>query len=166
MGPPVGYPPERPAVVTAAVAAMLLLMAFGLVNAAVVLSLQDDFSKAAALFDAAVLDYFALLAIFASLVPSLVYAVLAAFVLHGRQWARMTVWVISGVLMLCGSCGVLGSLFAFQGIGGWLQWYPVLYSVGVLLLLGAVIIFLALPASNSYFAAQTWLWKQRLLEGP
>jgi hypothetical protein len=145
-------------VVTAAVAAMLGLMVIGLANSALALSYQDELSSAASITENRVFDYIVVGTIFASLVPSVLYAVLAGFILHGRQWARVTTWVASGVLMICGTCGLFGSALQFDGtfVGGWLAVYPLVSAFAVVALLAATIVLLALPPANRYFARRPY----------
>ena len=107
-------------------------------------------------------------------------AILAIFNSRGRQGSRITTWVIGGIALCCNGFGVLGSGLRFQtnidpGNGGpsatqlqrelndaLPQWYTaatVTLAVISLLALLAVIILLALPASNAYFRpAMTGGW--------
>jgi hypothetical protein len=104
------------------------------------------------------------------------FAVLAVFVGRGKQAARIVTWVLAGLFALCAACSVGGQALSgsLSGLGGntnssqgptaeqiskalegalpaWLNAVTIVLSLGVCLALIAVIVLLALPASNEYF---------------
>lgn len=121
---------------------------------------------------------------FVGAVPWAVFAVLflilAIFVGKGRQWARITTWVVAGITALCcfGS-GLIGNAAGgmLSGMGGQSginqdeltrrmqemqpDWLPgvsaALYGVGLLLAL-IVIVLLLLPPSNPFFRKPEPQW--------
>jgi hypothetical protein len=100
------------------------------------------------------------------------YVLLAFFTNKGRNGARITAWVILGISLCCGAVGLAGTA-AGNAMGGGdnagavdqaevnrrieealPSWHPpVVLTIGVIsiLLSLAVIILLALPASNAFF---------------
>ncbi|MFD0595346.1 hypothetical protein ACFQZ4_25905 [Catellatospora coxensis] len=106
------------------------------------------------------------------------FVVLGLFVNKGKQWARITTWVLGGIGLCC-----IGFGLAFQGIGsslsssnaggidqqevtermaeampGWTTPVSTVLSVVLLLSMLAVIIMLALPPSNAYFRKPAPEW--------
>jgi hypothetical protein len=116
-----------------------------------------------------------------ALVLTIGYVLLGIFVGKGRNGARITTWVIGGISLCCLGLGTIGTLTgraSFQGSGdingrssaevarilqdelpGWYQ--PVSAGLTALsfLCVLAVIILLALPASQPYFRKQELLWQ-------
>lgn len=106
-----------------------------------------------------------------TIILAIALAILARFTMRGRQGARITTWVLAGLSVLCtcgGATGALGSRLttntSSSGVStatvndlvdkarpSWLV--PTTSTLSVIGLLGAiaVIILLALPASNPYF---------------
>jgi hypothetical protein len=106
------------------------------------------------------------IAINALLIPLVV--VLAIFDVRGRNGMRITTWVIAGLGVLCLGCGsfgnVTGSAFQRNGsnneratvnindiVPSWAKDASMALTIVSLLALIAVIILLALPASNTFF---------------
>jgi hypothetical protein len=116
-----------------------------------------------------------------ALVLTVGYVLLGIFVGKGRNGARITTWVVGGISLCCLGFGTIGTLTgrsSFQGSGdingrssaevartveealpGWHQ--PVSAGLAGLsfLCVLAVIILLALPASQPYFRKQELLWQ-------
>jgi hypothetical protein len=108
------------------------------------------------------------------------FIVLAVFVNKGKQWARITTWIISGLVVCCGAAGfVLTGLvdsmlgMAEQGgvdaaailkdtealVPGWLGTVSLVLSVIQLVAAIAVIVLLLLPPSNPYFRKVEPQWQ-------
>jgi hypothetical protein len=106
-----------------------------------------------------------------SLLVIAAFGVLSLFLLRGANPARITTWVLTGVFLFCGACLVLGqtaSTFTPQGQGdpqseelaravqeaapGWYTVSEIAISVVELLAYVLIIVLLALPASNTFFA--------------
>jgi hypothetical protein len=105
-------------------------------------------------------------------------AILATFVGRGKQWARITTWIIAGLSICCGGFGLIGRAgtgrMSFGQPAGvdldkinqdladlmpsWLQ--PVSTALGVVSLLAAIsiVILLAMPASHPFFRKQQPVW--------
>jgi hypothetical protein len=113
-------------------------------------------------------------------VLAIVYLLLAVFVGRGKQWARVTTWVVAGLFgACCNLFGVLGSAAgsSFSGFGApknidskkiaedsaallpsWIQSVSaVIAGVALLAALGAIIL-LALPPSHPYFRKPEPVW--------
>jgi hypothetical protein len=108
------------------------------------------------------------------------FAVLAVFVSKGAQPARIITWVLSGLAVLCLGCGSLVSAIApsllsadTSGQGeaaadllelirantpDWIYYVSAAMNILVVLALLAVIVLLALPASNDFFRKEVELW--------
>jgi hypothetical protein len=118
-----------------------------------------------------------------SVAIAIAFAVLAIFVGRGSQPARITTWVIGGVLALCQGCGLLSSLAApallenvsaggdpnaelaveeariiLDNTPGWLTAVTSVMSILALLAILAVIILLAVPRANEYFRKEEEVW--------
>ncbi|HZM77300.1 MAG TPA: hypothetical protein VFC19_16325 [Candidatus Limnocylindrales bacterium] len=114
------------------------------------------------------------------LVFAILYLILAIFVGKGKQWARITTWVIAGISALCcfglslagnaansALSGMSGQSGVDQGeLARRIQdeqpdWLPVvdtaLYAVGLLAAI-VVIVLLLLPPSNPYFRRPEPQW--------
>jgi len=103
--------------------------------------------------------------IYAQVVIAIIIAVLfvlmGVFVLRGRQGMRITAWVITGLGVLCSGIGLAGEGLAGSAAGAdssttvdlpsWLTTTQRSLSVIDLLAFLAIIVLLALPASNPYF---------------
>ncbi len=170
----------RPAVVTAAAALMMLVAVLGVISTITAFSvmggLRDALLESITGEDPAAVDAASTvltigLAIGAgfSILIAAAYGVLSFFLLRGANAARITTWVLAAIFLLCGACGLLGQTvnsFAPQGdaqseevarameeaIPGWYTVSEVAISVVELLALVAIIVLLALPASNRFFA--------------
>jgi hypothetical protein len=114
------------------------------------------------------------------LLMAIVYVLLAVFVGRGKQWARITTWIVAGIFgACCNLFGVLGSAASsgLSGMGapsgvdskkiaedtaallpGWMQ--PVGLALSLVSLLAALgaIILLMLPPSNPYFRKAEPVW--------
>jgi hypothetical protein len=114
---------------------------------------------------------------------AIAFAVLAIFVARGSQPARITTWVVGGIVALCQACGLasslatpalLESISSAGDTGTELAveeaqlitratpvWYTVASSTILVLSLVAiivVIILLAVPQSNEYFRKEEEVW--------
>jgi hypothetical protein len=106
-----------------------------------------------------------------SILIAAAYGLLSFFLLRGANAARITTWVLAGVFLFCGTCGLLGQTvnsFVPQAQGdpqsgeiaramedaipSWYTVSEIAISVVELLALVAIIVLLALPASNKFFA--------------
>lgn len=107
-------------------------------------------------------------------------AVLAAFINRGRNGARITTWVLGGVLLCCTGFGVVGNALSSSMTGGGTaggpdpkelerrlndelpSWYgPVTTTTAIITLLAliGVIVLLALPPSNEFFRKPKEVWE-------
>jgi hypothetical protein len=178
--------PARPTVVTAAAGLMFLVAVLGLVSAVVAVAVMAGFRDA--LLDAladqdpqmaeaasTIFTFSMVLGIVFSLLPAAGFTVLGLFVLRGANAARVTTWVVTGLFLACGAC-----LLAVQGLGSFMPsgdpgseaasraiedaipgWYTVteiVISVLELLAYIAIVVLLALPASNAFFAKPVPQW--------
>lgn len=173
-------PRIRPATVTWAVYALYALAVLGLFSAILQISvvgpsvdavkdyLKDDPNRDAAVVSTQVVSY-AIAGI--SVLFAIGWVILAVFLNKGKNAARITAWVLLGLSLCCGLGSVagnaVGNSMAGNNPGGIDQaelqrritdaqpdWYPAAGLVGgilSLLLVIAVIILLALPASNDFF---------------
>jgi hypothetical protein len=107
--------------------------------------------------------------------------VLGAFVGKGKQWARITSWVVVGLFgICCGLAGVAGAAGGGSGFGNmgapsgidqekitedtaalipsWVT--PVSTVLGIVALISAIaiVVLLLLPPSNAYFRKQEPVW--------
>ena len=113
---------------------------------------------------------------------AIAYTILAVFVGRGKQWARITTWVVVGLFGIC--CGLAGVAGAASNAGGgfgnmgapsgidqekiteetaalvpsWVS--PVSTVLGIISLLAAItiVVLLLLPPSNPYFRKQEPVW--------
>lgn len=132
---------RRPRTVTAAAAAMMLLIAVGLANSVVLLVDDNTASEEEAVAAA----------IAVSMVISVLYAVLAAFVLHGRQGARITTWVASGLLLVPISIVTVFYVIAGAWLAGGYGAYLTGLAITLFVLHTAVVVLLAVRSTNRYF---------------
>jgi|SRR5215207_845886 len=160
--PPIGQPAERPPrpwTVTTAAALMLLVVVLNLIGSAISIANQDTINDAierevensgGSSANNAVTQA---LSIGFSLVLSIVFVVLALLLLRGSNGGRIASWVVGGIWLLCGFCGLASSFFllALDGIPGWLTAYSIASSAVSVLLFITIIVLLLLPASNDYF---------------
>lgn len=110
------------------------------------------------------------------------FAVLGAFVGRGKQGARITTWVLAGIMTICTGCGLFSngtSSFTSGFAGGmsdsnsqvtidpadieaalpaWAAPASTALSVLSFLCLVAIIVLLAVPASNDYFRPAPPAW--------
>lgn len=183
-------PGRRPASVTAAGALMIAMAALGLIGAIISLAtigqIVDEFRRRAARTDAAQSDVDTFVTVtqasiigiaVITILIALLLAGLALGVLRGSNVARIITWVLCGIGILCGCCGIFSSFSrtTFSGgnqaqeelgraltdsvpgwssaIGGGLSG---LQTLGYI----AIAVLLALPAANAFFRkaapAQPW----------
>jgi len=159
--PPVGpvERPPRPTTVTAAVGLMFFAVVLNLVGSAISISTSDTVNDAIEREMEAsggsntnnVLTQG--LTIGFSLILSIVFVVLALLLLRGSNGGRIATWVVTGIWLLCGFCGLAGGFFllAIDGIPGWLIGYTIASGAISVILYIAIIVLLLLPASNAYF---------------
>jgi type IV secretory pathway VirB2 component (pilin) len=115
-----------------------------------------------------------------ALLLAVVYIILAVFVGKGKQWARITSWVVVGLFgVCCGLVGVaaMGAGNSFSGMGAptgidtekittdtaallpdWLAPTTTVLSVISLIAAITVVVLLLLPPSNPYFRKQEPVW--------
>jgi len=200
MMPPSGYAvpapagqPERPGTVTAASGLLYLLALVSLVSVALTIysaSFMDaatikkiyedaglESSLAETTANAASIGVY-IGAVFPLLIGVL-YVILGVFVGRGKQWARITTWVIAGIAVCCNGFGLLGNAVGnvFSGLGntpnfdqesatkaiqdlipGWLTTASMVLGGVSLIAAIVVIILLALPPSNPYFRKAEPQW--------
>ncbi|MDT5036866.1 MAG: hypothetical protein QOE03_2051 [Micromonosporaceae bacterium] len=87
------------------------------------------------------------------LVVSILFAVLGVLVLRGNNAARITVWVLSGLSLLCLGIGAASNALnpSMQFAPGWYRAYSIVSLVLSLVLNVAIIVLLARRPSNDYF---------------
>jgi len=160
--PPIGQPgprPPRPATVTAAAGAMLLVVVLNLIGSVISIANTDTIndavekevgSQSGGAGNNAVTQ---IIGIGFSLVFSIAFVVLALLILRGSNGGRIGTWVVSGLWLVCGFCGLAASFFllAVDGIPAWLTAYTIVSSVVNVILYIVIIVLLMLPASNAYF---------------
>lgn len=192
---PESAPRRRPGVVTVAVALMMINAALGLIGAITILAtvgeLVDRFRSRAVLTGAGRTDIdnvatgMQAIMIGTALVMvlgSVLLFGLAIGVLRGSNVARILTWVVSGLGVLCGCCGILAtigqtSVTTFgtadtrgqtaDELGRALQdaypawWWVFNAGLSALQMLGyiAVAVLLALPAANEYFRGRPAQWQ-------
>lgn len=157
--PPAPRPPEgwaepqrgeRPPPVVNAVRLMFLRVGIGVISIIVLFATKDDLKKrilentpnaSKSTLDAAVTIGAVIGVVFLVL-----YALLAMQVNKGKNWARIVTWVLAG----------LGILFGLIGFGSPAPALTRVISVIDLLLDIAIVVFLALSASNRYFKPQRY----------
>ncbi|HEX6077645.1 MAG TPA: hypothetical protein VFZ32_20605 [Micromonosporaceae bacterium] len=177
---------RRPAVVTVAAALMLLVAVLGVVSAVIALAvmggIRDAMLEALAEQDQQMADAASglftismVVGIGFSLLPAVAFAVLSFFLLRGANAARITTWAVTGLFLLCGAC-----LLALQGLGnftpqgdpnsetiaraledatpGWYTASEIVISIVELFAYIAIIVLLALPAANTFFAKPVPQW--------
>ncbi len=114
-----------------------------------------------------------------SVLLAVLFLVLAVFVGKGKQWARITTWVIGGLSICCGlvSLAALGAGSALTGMAGqsgidqekiiadqaallpdWLSPTVNILSIVSLLASIAVVVLLLLPPSHPYFRKPEPVW--------
>lgn len=183
--PPSGQP-EKPSTVTIAslsLIGMALLSLVGIILSIISSSKLDaaaikDIYRAAGA-DASIAETSANLVVITvyvgiglSVVLAALYLILGLSVGKGKQWARITSWVIAGLAICCNGLGAAGgalsgSLTGNSGAAGfdtqqvqdkiaglspsWLASASLALSVIQLLLAITVVVTLALPPSNGYF---------------
>jgi hypothetical protein len=104
--------------------------------------------------------------------------VLGALIRRGKNPARIVTWVVAGIGVLCMGCGLAGSALqdSLTSVGaanaesaeiqqrildatpGWTTVWENVTNVIVLVALVAVIILLAVPASNEFFRKEQEVW--------
>lgn len=103
-------------------------------------------------------------------------AVLGNLIGKGKNPARIVTWVIDGIVVLCCGCGLLGNaigMAALEGMSGldqetldelaaatpaWLNAATIIIGLLIVLSQIAVIVLLAMPASNEYFRKEQEVW--------
>jgi hypothetical protein len=115
-----------------------------------------------------------------ALLVAVLYIVLAVFVGKGKQWARITTWVVVGIFgICCGLAGVaaMGAGNSFGNMGApsdidtekiaadtaallpaWLSPTTTVLSIVSLCASIAIVVLLLLPPSNPYFRKQEPVW--------
>lgn len=176
-GPVGGPPPEpvrppRPATVTAAVACIVgivVIMLLGAITSVVYRGVLEETSRvsfeqqeeasgtSSGIDPAGFVTAIVAGTVVTYLILSLLLLLLATFVLRGRNWARVTTFVVAGTTLLC--CG-LTSVFGLATGGGGVDGVTipaaytaisVIQSIGLIVLPIVIIVLLALPASNRFF---------------
>jgi hypothetical protein len=184
---------RRPAAVTIAAGLMLLMALLGVVGAVASLAMMnrlvDRFRERAARTDATaneidtiagIIRGFSIISAIVGTLIALVLVGLAVGNLRGSNASRIATWVLCGIGILCGCCGLFGVLaqnnFTFSGTSddrtaeelgraladaspGWWTALSGALSVGQALGYIAVAVLLALPAANAFFrkpAAPQW----------
>ncbi len=92
-------------------------------------------------------------------------AVLAVLVIRGSRVARILSWVTAGVYVFCGLCtSATAGIGLASGVRGGVValLFPLVTLIGAL----AVVILLALPVSNEYFARPVQSWQAPAGFGP
>jgi len=103
--------------------------------------------------------------------------VLAVFLRRGSQGARITTWVLGGLLALCSVCGLAGTALSSSMTGtsdnadanelsriieentpAWQATVSLIVNLVTLGALIAAIVLLALPVSNDYFRKEQQVW--------
>ncbi|GAA4912766.1 hypothetical protein LX16_2340 [Stackebrandtia albiflava] len=189
---PEGYvtpePPARPSTVTAAGWSQYAIAALAVVSTvlSVVVTLDYMDRLESALSDVPsvtpqdlelIIQFSTVLAIGVSVVSLLFAAVvglMGLFVMRGKNWARVTTWVLAGIGLACGICSGLAMPFnqTTQVTGGdeftralnevvnqvtvpgWFTALSIVTTVLSTILYLVVIVLLALPASNPFFRRQ------------
>lgn len=179
---------SRPATVTAASALLYVVAATQLISIVVSLlsigPIQDAVEEALTAdsgIDADSVRAFTIAGVVIGVVISLIFAVGAAvlgmLVGKGKNPARIVTWVLGGIGVLCYSCSLAGSAVSssMAGLGGsdadadlqrriedaipgWVNAVSITTTIVSLLALLAVVILLALPASNDFFRKEEEVW--------
>jgi MFS family permease len=179
---------SRPTVVSVAVmllwavaALRVISIALGFVPTPELDRLMEQFNGDNAVATGGVLGQ--VVSVVVGLILAAAFAVLAIFVGKGNQPARITTWVLGGIVALCMGCGLIGSVAApsllnsltstgdaqadqaveqaqaiLDATPAWLT--AALNAVGVLsvlALLGAIIV-LAVPSANEFFRKEEQVW--------
>jgi hypothetical protein len=152
--------PARPRTVTIAATVLIAQAILGLVGIAVSFTFRDNLleekinASAIGKHLAGVPTDISLFGVGCSVLLSVIFLVLAAFVLRGSNPARITAWVFSGLGLLLGGRILFNSPSpAKEGPG----WYEANSAVAIVLLLAltihvAIIVLLAMRPCNVYFA--------------
>jgi uncharacterized membrane protein (DUF485 family) len=181
-------PKPRPGVVSAASALLYAAAAIQLVSIVLSLIslgpvrdvLDDEFAD---LPDAEVVGTAVTVGIFigvgVSVLLAVASAVLGALVGRGRNPARIVAWVFAGIAVLCYGCNAIGAAAGNaltgsfgqtnpeteeierrlqEAIPAWQESATMVITVVLLLMYIAVIVLLALPASNEFFRRETEVW--------
>lgn len=84
---------------------------------------------------------------------SILFAVLGVLILKGNNPARITVWVLGGLSLLCLGVGAIANVLSssMQFAPGWYHAYAIVAAVLGLGINIAIIVLLALRPSNDYF---------------
>lgn len=166
MGPPV--PPVsapgssgRPTVVTAAAAMMIVICVFQFINFALSITVLKKVLDAASATDttgttSSYTKWIFVISTAVALVVVIGFLLLAMMNLRGKQWARITTFVLCGLGVLCCSCSGISS---FSGMSSsttdiYPGWYSVangLFEIVDVLLAIGIIICLALRPATEYF---------------
>lgn len=82
---------------------------------------------------------------------------LAKHLLAGKQQARIWTWVLCGLWLFCGVCGICGSTLGpdVDGIPGWYTAWQWIATIAILAMAAAVAGLLATPPSNAFFNRPT-----------
>lgn len=172
-------PKQRPGIVSAAAGIQLLMLALGVVGAILAVMYGPDITEAMRaelesqgaapdLIDQAADGGDSPIALIVSLALAAVYGGLGLLNLGGRNWARITTWVMSGLMLACSLLGVavasmLGGVqtgdidiakmmeAGYDAVPAWYNGYVTGASIVGIAGYLAVTILLALPAANQYF---------------
>jgi hypothetical protein len=176
---------QRPVTVTVAVVLLYLAAATQIIS--IVLSLyslgpildvvEEEFAGQP---DADTAGTAATIAVIIGIAISVIFAigtaVLALFVGRGKNPARIVTWVLAGIGVLCYGCSIASTAASEAMMGsvgtqdaelqqriedavpGWVNAATAAMSIVLMLALLAVIILLALPASNDFFRKQEEVW--------
>lgn len=195
--PPTGYltpaqpnaQPPRPTTVTISAFLLIAMAVLQLLGIGVsllslgaakdaVAKLYPSGSDEAKIFETA-FTFGIVLAVVLSIIFAALLLVCGIFVGKGKQWARITTWVVGGLMLCCGVAGLAGGamqgMIPQQGAGsgpsqaeitqavqdatpGWITGVSTgLQLIGVLAAL-AVVILLALPPSHAFFRKPAPEW--------
>ncbi|GAA4217144.1 hypothetical protein [Actinocatenispora rupis] len=171
--PPSAMPPpqqpgpgERPTTVTAAGGLQMFTVLLSLVTAALALVAMPKLTAAydtAGVTDTGTFKSIMKVSQVGSMVFYILLAVLIVFLvlgnLRGKQGTRIASFVVSGLYVLCGICGALGTATGAGTSGGvdiyaaipWYRWISLLLTILLLLAHGGVIVLLALKPSTEFF---------------
>lgn len=165
---------------TAAAGLMMLLGVINLVSTVLALTVMDtakqrfrDAAAAASTTDTTIdqtltfITVIIVVGIIYNIIVVAALSVLALFNLRGNNATRITTWVVCGLFLVCGLCGIAGQGFnsvvtgddASQALNqaaanmypGWFNTVTIVTMVIQVLCYIGVIILLALPQSNAFF---------------
>jgi MFS family permease len=179
-------PKTRPSAVTTASTLLFVVVATNIISLIIALLPNDELSAALDEFNRNHPDFqqsetitliAGIVGISVTTLLAVGLGVLAFFLRRGSQGARITTWVLGGLCVLCSVCGLAGTAIgsSMSGNGNnpdveeltriieentpaWQTTLSVALTLVNLVTLIAVIVLLALPASNDYFRKQQEVW--------